>query len=75
MLLPTKHLPLKDSLLMAGGTLLGLLRTPRTVSNLWAKSGKFPEIGTFDRFSLALDFLFALDLVSFDNGLIVRRKP
>lgn len=75
MLLPTKYIPLKDSLLAAGGTILGLLRTPRTVSNLWAKAGKFPAIGTFDRFSLALDFLFALDLVSFDNGLIVRRKP
>lgn len=74
MLLPTKHLPLKDSLLMAGGTILSLLRNPQTVTKLWQKARKNSNIATFDRFCLTLDFLFALDLVSFDNGLITRRN-
>lgn len=74
MLLPTKYLPLKDSLLAAGGTILGLLRTPQTVSRLWTKARKHTNVETFDRFSLALDLLFALGLVSFENGLILRRK-
>ena len=75
MLLPTKYIPLKESLLMGGGTILALLRTPQTVSKLWAKARKHSEIETFDRFCLALDFLFSLDLVSYENGLIFRRKP
>lgn len=74
MLLPTKHIFLRDSLLMAGGTLLGLLKMPQTVTRLWLKSRKYPEIETFDRFCLALDFLFTIGLISFENGLISRRK-
>ena len=75
MLLPTKHIPLKDSLLMAGGKILSFLRTPQTVTKLWEKARKHSNITTFDRFCLTLDFLFALGLVSFENGLILRRKP
>lgn len=74
MLLPTKHIPLKDSLLTVGGTVLALLKMPQTVTNLWLKFRKQSNVSTFDRFSLALDFLFAIGLISFDNGLVIRRK-
>lgn len=75
MLLPTKYIPLKESLLMGSGTILTLLKTPQTVSKLWIKSRKHSEIETFDRFCLALDFLYSLDLIAFENGLIIRRLP
>lgn len=74
MLLPTKYIPLKDSMLMAGGTVLALLIMPQTVTKLWLKARKQSTVETFDRFCLALDFLFTLGLVSFENGLIIRRK-
>lgn len=74
MLLPTKHITLHNSLLSSGGTLLRVLNTPQTVTKLWLKARKHSDIETFDRFCLALDLLFALDLVSFENGLIIRRK-
>lgn len=74
MLLPTKYIPLKSSLLAAAGMILKLLRVPQTVSQLWTKARKDSKIATFDRFCLALDFLYALGLVSFENGLLIRRK-
>ena len=74
MLLPTKYILLKDSLLMAGRTILVLLNSPQTVTKLWLKARKQSSIDTFDRFSLTLDFLFALDLIAFQNGLVIRRK-
>ncbi len=75
MLLPTKYIPLKNSLLMAGATILSLLKMPHTVTKLWSKARKHSDIATFDRFCLVLDFLFSLGLISFENGLISRRKP
>lgn len=74
MLLPTKHIPLKGSLLAAGKTILELLRSPQTVTRLWMKAQKHPTIGTFDRFCLALDFLYVLGVISFENGFIIRSR-
>ncbi len=74
MLLPTKYIPLKDSMLMAGGKVLALLNSPQTVTKLWLKARNQSSIETFDRFCLTLDFLFALDLITFQNGLVIRGK-
>lgn len=74
MLFPTKHISFKGSLLAAGGYILVLLQTPQTVAKLWTKARRDSNIATFDRFCLALDFLYALGLISFENGLIIRRK-
>ena len=74
MLLPTKHISLKSSLLSSGGTLLRILNSPQTITKLWLKARRQSSIETFDRFCLTLDFLFALDLITFQNGLIIRRK-
>ena len=75
MLLPTKHISLKESILAAGGKILLLLKMPQTVTKLWSKARKYSDIATFDRFCLVLDFLFSLGLITFENGLIFRRKP
>ncbi|MED5371993.1 MAG: ABC-three component system middle component 6 [Myxococcota bacterium] len=72
MILPTKHIPAESALLGLGGRLLAELVRPRTVSSLWEAVKDRPEIGTFQRFTLALDLLFAIGAVSFRDGLLVR---
>lgn len=73
MILPDKHVWLSSSFLGIGATLLELLESSRTVSGLWTASRRQEGIRTFDRFILALDMLYALGLVEFDqDGLLVR---
>lgn len=75
MILPDKHIWLSSSFLGVGATLLELLESGRTVSGLWAASRQQGEVRTFDRFTLALDMLYALGLVKFDqDGLLVRAE-
>lgn len=75
MILPDKHVLLSSSFLGVGAVLLELLESSRTVSGLWAASMRQEEIRTFDRFTLALDMLYALGLVKFDqDGLLVRTE-
>ena len=75
MILPGKHLPLSRSYLNVGAVLLGLVDDRRTVSLLWDAARGRPEIGTFGRFVLGLDMLFALGLIDMgDDGVVVRRR-
>lgn len=75
MILPTKHLPSDRTLLAAGARILRELQTPATVSVAWDRVRTDPSMPTFDRFVLALDFLFALGLVSLQRGRLTRTKP
>lgn len=72
MILPTKHITTSHSLLGVGAELLGLVETQQSVSRLWEKARGLPTVGNFERFILALDLLFALDLVTFEGGLLGR---
>ena len=75
MILPDKHVWLYSSFLGVGATLLELLERNRTVSSLWAAAREREGIRTFDRFILALDMLYALGLVEFDqDGLLARTE-
>jgi hypothetical protein len=74
MILPTKYIPLQKSLLALGSIVLKNLKRPQSISSLWEKMRHVPEMGTFERFTLVLDLLFALDLVGFDRGLLFRVK-
>lgn len=74
MILPTKHLKLSNSLLSAGAVLLKIIDEPKTVSLLWDKTKSMPEIRTFERFTLSLDFLFIMGIVDFKDGLIRRNQ-
>ena len=74
MILPTKHLPPKRSLLGVGGALIQQLESPRTVTALWDASRTIPEVGSFERFVLALDFLFAIGAVTLREGLLTRES-
>ena len=70
MILPTKHIKLSNSLLGVGATLLKYLDRNRTVTSLWDETRTLPEIKTFDRFTLGLDFLFMMEVIDFQDGLL-----
>jgi len=74
MILPTKHIPLGQSLLGLGPQLLTYLERPRTITALWKKARQLPEIGTFERFLLALSFLFAVGAVELQDDLLRRTQ-
>jgi hypothetical protein len=72
MILPTKHISADQSLLGVGAILLADLRHPTTVSALWDKVKKHPSVGSYERYVLTLDLLYALGAVAFENGLLRR---
>ena len=72
MILPTKHIETKRSLIWLGGLVLQQLNKPRTVTFLWEKIRGYPEVGTFERFSLALDFLYTVGAIEFQDDLLRR---
>ena len=72
MILPTKHVPEEQTLLGVGAIILAALRRPQTVTALWESVRTREEVGTFERFVLALTMLYALEAVTYENGLIAR---
>jgi hypothetical protein len=72
MILPTKHTSTKQSLLGVGAELLAALSRPRTVSSLWDDMRVSPTVGTFERFTLALDLLYACGAIALSEGLLRR---
>ena len=79
MILPTKHLPQDRALLGVGAEILGHLKQPRSVSELWeaVREARRRNPGSaplsFDWFVLALNLLYAIAAIDHSNG-IVRRE-
>lgn len=81
MILPSKHLSHDRALLTVGGHLLAFLTYPRTISALWEEVNRRVENVdvslrhriTYDWFILALDLLYALNAIEFEDGLVARR--
>jgi hypothetical protein len=72
MILPTKHIPVEQSLLGIGADMIRRLDRPRTVTSLWEEMRDLPTLGSFDRFSLALVLLYALGAVEIRSGQLRR---
>jgi len=78
LILPKKHLATDRSLLYVGAEILQLLGRPRTTSGLWHQFKRYrseqAELSTitYDWFILALDFLFALGVLTYEGGLLRR---
>lgn len=70
MILPDKTIKLKYSFLGAGSRILVELESCQTVSSLWEKVRNFDEIKAFDKYLLILDFLYAIGLIDFKEGLL-----
>jgi hypothetical protein len=74
MILPTKHIPIEESLLGLSAEILSFLSRPRTVTALWEIARDRPVFGSFHRFSLALDLLFLIGVIDIESGWIQRTK-
>lgn len=72
MILPTKHISPERSLLGLGAAIIGYLAQPRTVTELWDEVRALPQFGTFERFALSLDFLYAVGLIDIQDGVLRR---
>lgn len=76
MILPTKHLLSQDSLIGIGGLIIARIgNSGTTVSRLWEQVHDIREVGTYERFILALDSLFLLGVLDLESGLIVKKEP
>jgi hypothetical protein len=72
MILPTKHISQSEALIGVGATLLLYLDQPRTVSGLWECVRDEPNVGTFERFVLAVSLLHLLGALTMAHGQLVR---
>jgi hypothetical protein len=73
MILPTKHISTRNSLLGVGATIIEYLNHPRTVTSLWSDLSKLPEVATFERFILVLDLLYLIGAIELEEGLLYKR--
>ena len=79
MILPNRGLSQDRALLTIGSEVLHILSEPRTVSRAWEdlrRAHKRKGIGQlpYDWFILALDFLYAIDAIAYEGGMLKRRK-
>jgi len=77
MILPTKNLDQSRALIEVGGEILLLLISPKTISSLWEnfkvfRSSNRKSAITFDWFILALDFLYIIEALEYENGKLRR---
>lgn len=75
MILPNKHLLSQDSLIGVGGLLLTKIGSGgTTVSKLWEGVRDRREVGTYDRFILALDTLYLLGYLNLEDGMLTKQE-
>lgn len=72
MILPTKHTPETITLLGLGATVLDNLKTPRTINDVWTLIRKKEDSVSYCYFILALDFLYIIGAIEYENGRITR---
>lgn len=72
MILPNKFLEEKDSLLYVGALLLNKLDVPTSVSELWNQVNDNKSVNNYERFIIALDMLYILNLIELKNEKIRR---
>ena len=81
MILPTKHIRPERALLTVGADILACLKEPMTVSRAWdeVRRQRSEAVGAapinYDWFILALDLLFIVKAVSFENGVLRKGLP
>tara|TARA_R110002167_G_scaffold100070_5_gene261534 strand:- start:1112 stop:1339 length:228 start_codon:yes stop_codon:yes gene_type:complete len=73
-ILPNKYLREDEALIGVGGKILMLLQQDMLLSELWEETKEKENIGNFERFVLALDLLYLLGLIIFEENKIKRVK-
>ena len=72
MIMPTKYLKEDKAIIGVGGILLQSIDNRKNLSNLWEDTKKDHTDITFERFILALDFLYLLGLIKVEHNDILR---
>ncbi len=75
MILPSKYVQEKESLLGLGATVLRFLNKDMPLSELWECTKDNLDFINFERFILVLDLLFVMGLVVVDGQLVKRVEP
>jgi hypothetical protein len=80
MILPSKHISQERALLTVAGLILQTLKKPKTASATWEELPLRSDIAAdsttslgYDSFVLALDFLYSIGAIEYENGLLTRR--
>jgi hypothetical protein len=73
MILPSKHVPAERALLTLGAQMLRELSEPLTVSTLWARV-RSTDGTSYQSYTLALSFLYAISAVEMSGELIARSR-
>lgn len=72
MILPDKNIKLEYSLLNCGALVLESLEVPLTISALWGKLKDQKVFVGYEKFILTIDFLYMINGIENENGLIRR---
>ena len=72
MIMPSKYLREDEDIVGVGGILLHCIESRRNLSSLWEDVKTNHTVATFERFILALDFLFLLGLIEIKGNEIMR---
>jgi hypothetical protein len=70
--MPNKNIKLEYSLLNCGAIILENLQEIDTISSLWEKARLTETMVNYEKFVLTMDYLFLIDVIRMDNGMIVR---
>ncbi len=71
MILPTKHISIDDCILTKGSQVLQTLSRPQSPSYLWDKHKE--TIGSYEKFSLTIAFLYTIDTIKFSSDGLIER--
>jgi len=71
-IMPSKYLREDETLIGISAILLSVIEKNGNLSAIWESVKKLDAIGNFERFILALDLLYMLDLIKVRNNEIVR---
>ena len=69
-LLPNKYVPIEFSMLGVVALLMEQLEVNDTISSLWDRISREPQVRTFDRYADGLTVLYAANLIDIKNGII-----
>ena len=72
MIMPNKNITVRYSLLHCGALILVALKDSDTISSLREKTKNQEVLTNYEKFVLTLDYLFAIGVIAFRDGLIVR---
>jgi hypothetical protein len=72
-LLPGKHIPLESSLINQSASLYTALPPASRIPRAWAICRNTFDYVSFERFTLMLDVLYALQLIGYQDETILKR--